>query len=238
MILMFRSNLLALGVTLVIALAWLRINDFFAHKGWISSGLSRKIIHVGTGPIFVLCWLFFNDASSARILAAVVPLGITLQFALVGAGVIKDPSAVDAMSRTGDRREILRGPLFYGIAFVALTLIFWRHSPVGIIALMILCGGDGLADLVGKRINSPPIPWSRKKSVAGSLTMLFGGFILAILVLWVFVVKGFFVGPITRYLLPIGVIAIVAVLVESLPFTDIDNLTVPFASVLLGLLVL
>jgi phytol kinase len=38
--------------------------------------------------------------------------------------VIKDSSAVDAMSRTGDRREILRGPLYYGVAFVVLTLVF------------------------------------------------------------------------------------------------------------------
>ncbi len=235
---MFKSNLLALGVTLLIALAWLRINDFFAHKGWISSALSRKIIHIGTGPIFVLCWLFFNDATSARYLAAIVPLGITLQFALIGAGLIKDPSSVDAMSRTGDRREILRGPLFYGIAFVALTIIFWRNSPVGIVALMILCGGDGLADLVGKRIASPPIPWSKKKSLAGSLTMFLGGFIFAILILWIFVSKGFFSGTITRYLLPIGVIAIATTLVESLPFADIDNLTVPLVSVLIGLLIL
>ncbi len=235
---MFKSNLLALGVTLVIALAWLRINDFFAHKGWISSALSRKIIHIGTGPIFVLCWLFFNEAPIAPFLAAIVPFGITLQFALVGTGVIKDPSAVEAMSRTGDRREILHGPLFYGIAFITLTILFWRNSPIGIVALMILCGGDGLADIIGKKIPSSPIPWSRKKSLAGSLTMLFGGFILAVIILWVYVSKGFFPGPITHYLIPVGVIAIATTLVESLPFADIDNLTVPLVSVLLGLLIL
>ncbi len=74
---MLKNNILALGITLVIALLWLRINDFFAHKGWVSSSISRKIIHIGTGPIFVLCWLLFNDAPSARYLAAIVPLGIT-----------------------------------------------------------------------------------------------------------------------------------------------------------------
>jgi phytol kinase len=56
--------------------------DFAAHRGWISSDLSRKIIHMGTGPIFVLCWLFFKG-TPARILlgssylAALVPLAIT-----------------------------------------------------------------------------------------------------------------------------------------------------------------
>ena len=234
---MFNSNFVALGLTLAIALVWLRLNDFAAHKGWISSQISRKIIHVGTGPIFVLCWLFFNDSALSPYLAALVPLGITIQFALVGSGVVKDPAAVDAMTRTGDRREILRGPLFYGVAFVALTIAYWRRSPVGIVALMILCGGDGLADIVGKRINGLRLPWSPKKTVAGSLTMLFGGFLFAILVVWVFVIHGYFPGPALRYMLPIGVIALATTFIESLPFADIDNISIPLVSVLIGFLV-
>jgi phytol kinase len=99
---MLNNNLLALGLTILIAISWLRLNDFLAHKGWISSVISRKIIHIGTGPIFVLCWLLFKDTQTAPFLAALVPLAITAQFALVGTGVIKDPSAVMAMSRTGD----------------------------------------------------------------------------------------------------------------------------------------
>ncbi len=233
---MIQNNFIALIITLAIALAWLRVNNFFAHKGWIPSAISRKIIHIGTGPIFVLCWLFFSDTPSAPFLAAIIPLGITLQFALVGFGVIRDPSAVDAMSRTGDRREILRGPLYYGLAFVLLTILFWRDSPSGIVALMFLCGGDGMADLIGKRIKSKKLPWSPKKSVAGSLTMLIGGFVFSILILWVFVLQGFFPEPIKSYLFPIGLIAVITTLVESLPFEDIDNITVPLVSVLLGLL--
>jgi len=233
---MLSNNLIALGLTLVIALCWLRVNDYFAHKGWISSEISRKIIHIGTGPIFVLCWLLFNNSPSAPFLAAVIPLGITLQFALVGTGLIKDQAAVDAMSRTGDRREILRGPLFYGLAFVTLTILFWRESPVGMVAMMILCGGDGMADILGKKINSPRLPWSQKKSVAGSITMLLGGFIFATLMVWVFIWQGYFPGTILRYLGSIGLIAILTTLIESLPFSDIDNITIPLFSVLLGML--
>jgi phytol kinase len=234
---MFNNSLVALALTLAIALLWLRLNDFIAHKGWISSQISRKIIHVGTGPIFVLCWLFFNDSALSPYLAALVPLGITVQFALVGSGVVKDPAAVEAMSRTGDRREILRGPLFYGVAFVVLTIAFWRRSPIGIVALMILCGGDGLADIVGKRISGLRLPWSPKKTIAGSLTMLFGGFLFAIMLVWVFVRHSYFPDPTSRYILPIGVIALATTLIESLPFADIDNVTIPLVSVLIGLLV-
>ncbi len=234
---MFNSNLIALPLTFLIALSWLRINNFFAHKGWVSSELSRKIIHSGTGPIFVLCWLFFNDSSLAPFLAALVPLGITIQFVMVGTGLIKDPSAVESMSRTGDRREILRGPLFYGIAFVILTITFWRNSPIGMVALMILCGGDGLADIVGKTVGGYQLPWSPRKTLAGSLTMLFGGFLFATLVVWVFVRQGYFTDPINAFLLPIGIIAVVTTLIESLPFADIDNITIPLVSVLIGFLV-
>ena len=145
------SNLFALVITLILSILWLRINDLAAQHGWISGRLSRKIIHIGTGPLFVLCWLLFSPALSARYLAATVPLLITIQFFLVGIGVLKDEAAVQAMSRTGDRRELLRGPLIYGLMFVVLTIWFWKDSPVGMVALMLLCGGDGLADIVGRR---------------------------------------------------------------------------------------
>ena len=89
------NSIVAAILTLVIAVSFLRLMDFLAQRGWISGPLSRKIIHMGTGPIFVLCWLLFNDRDGlARYLAALVPLGITAQFALVGSGVMKDPAAV------------------------------------------------------------------------------------------------------------------------------------------------
>ncbi len=128
---MLKNPWVAMGVTFLIALAWLRINDFFAHKGWVDSKLSRKIIHIGTGPVFVLCWLLFPDVPVSRFLAALVPAGISVQFAAVGFGILKDQAAVDAMSRSGDRREILKGPLLYGIVFVVLTLVFWKTSEIG-----------------------------------------------------------------------------------------------------------
>src|SRR5512141_1325022 len=174
-------------LTFAIAIAFLRLMDFIAERGWIDSKTSRKLIHIGTGPIFVLCWLMYPDVQISRWLAALVPLLITLQFALVGMGVIKDEAAVKAMSRTGDRREILRGPLFYGIMFVVITLFYWKESLIGIPALMMLCGGDGIADIVGRRVVSPKLPWSPDKSVAGSLSVFFGGWLMTIFVFSIYV---------------------------------------------------
>ncbi len=223
--------------TFLIAILFLRLMDFLAQRGWVESRLSRKFIHIGTGPIFVLCWLMYSDAPISRWLAALVPLLITVQFALVGTGVIKDEAAVKAMSRTGDRREILRGPLFYGIIFVAVTLIYWKDSLIGIPALMIMCGGDGIADIVGRRVSSPKLPWSPEKSVAGSLSVFLGGWLLTLLIFAVYVWAGAFSGLVARLLLPVTWIALGATLVESLPFKDVDNITLTVVAALIGHLV-
>jgi phytol kinase len=235
---MLHNNLIALLLTFAIALAWLRLNDYAAHRGWVSSHLSRKIIHIGTGPVFVLCWLLFSEAAISRWLAALVPLAITVQFALVGSGVIRDPAAVQAMSRSGNRREILRGPLFYGIVFIVLTLLYWKGSPIGIVALMLMCGGDGLAELFGYRFGKAKIPWNREKSWVGSLGMLLGGWIFAVGMLGVYVAAGVFAGPLAAYLPGITLIALAGTLVETLPLKDVDNITVTLTAVALGYLLL
>jgi phytol kinase len=228
---------LATLLTFGIAVFFLRLMDFLAHRGWIESRLSRKLIHIGTGPIFVLCWLMYPDMQISRWLAALVSLVITVQFILVGTGIIQDEAAVKAMSRTGDRREILRGPLFYGIVFVAVTLIYWKDSLIGIPALMMMCGGDGIADIVGRRVRSPKLPWSPEKSVAGSLSVFLGGWLLTLLIFAIYSWTGEISGPVTRFLLPVAWVALGAMLVESLPYKDVDNITLTVVSALIGHLV-
>ena len=233
---MLGNNIIALVITAVLCVAWLRIMDFFANKKWIGSSLSRKIIHIGTGPIFVLCWPLFDGSYSSRFFAATVPLLITFQFLLIGLGIIKDQASVDSMSRTGDRREILRGPFYYGIVFVAITIIFWKDSMIGVIALMMMCGGDGLADIIGNNIKSRPIPWSKNKTLAGSISVFFGGLFLSMAVIGIYNIWGMTTMPIANYIIPVTIISAIGALVESLPFKDIDNITLPLAAVLLGLL--
>jgi phytol kinase len=226
---------LALFITLVIALVEIRTLDFAAHRGWIESRLSRKLIHILTGPLFVLCWLLFPDKVwYERWLAALVPLLFTVQFALIGLGIVKDEASVKAMSRSGDRREILKGPLFYGIIFVVMTLVYWKTSPIGMIAVMLMCGGDGLADIMGRGLKSAPLPWSKGKTWFGSLGMFLGGWVLTAFILAIFVSAGVFPAPFSVYLMPVTLIALVATLVESLPLKDVDNITVTLVAVALG----
>jgi phytol kinase len=231
---MLNSDFIALIITFAISLIFLRVNDYAAHKGWISGQLSRKIIHIGTGPIFVLCWLLFPNTTYSRYIAALVPFAITLQFFLVGIGILRDESAVQAMSRTGDPREILRGPLYYGLVFVFVTIFFWYDSPTGIIALMLLCGGDGLADVLGRRYGRSHIPWNPRKSWIGSLAMFFGGLILSIIILVVFISMGIFELSMIELVPSLLIITLLATIVETLPIHDVDNITVTATAVLLG----
>jgi phytol kinase len=231
---MVANNFLATLIVFGVSVAWLRLNDFAAHRNWISSQLSRKIIHMGTGPLFVLCWPLFTNSVYSRYLAALVPLVITIQFLLVGLGIIKDKAAVQAMSRTGNPREILRGPLLYGIIFVVLTIIYWYDTPIGIVALMLMCGGDGLADIVGRRYGKTKLPWNANKSWLGSFGMFLGGWSFAAVILAVFVAWGLFPSPWLDYLPAITVISLAGTMVESIPIHDFDNITVTLTAILIG----
>jgi phytol kinase len=194
-------------ITLILALLWLRMMDAIAHQGWLEPKLSRKIIHIGTGPLFVLCWPLFSDNLSARYFAALVPLSITVQFIAIGLGLV----------------------------FVVCTIFFWRNSPVGIMALMMMCGGDGLADIVGRRWGIYKLPFSFDKSWAGSAAMFGGSVTFALAMLAWFEHLGLLVFSHSPTVGIVAAIALIVTLVEALPFRDIDNLTIAGTAITLGL---
>ena len=115
-----------------------------------------------------------------------------------------------------------------------MTLVYWKDSPIGMTAVMLMCGGDGLADIMGRGLKSPKLPWNKDKSVAGSLGMFIGGWALTAFILAIFVASSVFSGPFTAYLLPITIIAVAATIVESLPLKDVDNITITLAALALG----
>ena len=78
----------------------------------------------------------------------------------------------------GCRRELLRGPLYYGIVLLTATIVYWRNSPIGVTAVAVMASGDGFADLVGRRYGSAKLPHNPRKSWAGSLAMLIGTWLL------------------------------------------------------------
>jgi uncharacterized protein (TIGR00297 family) len=130
------------------------------------------------------------------------------------------------------------GILLYPLAVLGLILAF-RHDLAKAAACWgVLAAGDGTAALAGRAVASPRLPWNRDKSLAGLLAFIVFG-TLASALLMAFVLKlpleAWSSPRILAYCVPL---ALVCALVESLPTTLDDNLTVPLAgAVLLPLLV-
>jgi farnesol kinase len=79
------------------------------------------------------------------------------------------------MSRSGSPRELLKGPLAYGVVFVLGTVVSWRTSVDSIFAFVLLCVGDGFAEIFGRRYGRGALgalPFNRRKTYAGSLAFV------------------------------------------------------------------
>jgi dolichol kinase len=86
-------------------------------------------------------------------------------------------------SGAGDARELLFGPVSYGLGIAGVTLLYFRPGESvipAVPAIVTLCVGDGLAETFGQTLGSWPVlgakwPWSARKTLVGSI----GGFLLA-----------------------------------------------------------
>ncbi|TYJ41723.1 hypothetical protein E1A91_A03G040900v1 [Gossypium mustelinum] len=186
----------------------------------------------------MLCWPLFSAGYRGAILAAITPGVNIIRMLLIGSGIWKDEATVKSMSRYGNYRELLKGPLYYAITVTLACVVYWRTSPIGIAALCNLCAGDGLADVVGRRLGRKKLPYNRNKSVAGSVAMATADFLSSVGYMYYFSYFGYIQegwGMILRFL----VVSLASALVESLPIsTELDdNLTVSLTSIFIGSLI-
>lgn len=203
-----------------------------ALTGFLDRKLTRKIMHLAAGPLFMLTWPFFSADRGARWWAAAVPLAMTLKFALTGLGLLNIMGDVEAMSRSGTPSELLRGPLIYGLVFTAATVLAFRRV-IAAAALMALCAGDGMADVVGRRYGGAQrmrLPWSPRKSWPGTAAFFVFAAAASVAFGALFHGWGWTVMPVRQMLAPLLLASLAAAAMESLPFADVDNLLVPAAA--------
>ncbi|KAI5072298.1 hypothetical protein GOP47_0012404 [Adiantum capillus-veneris] len=219
------------------AYAWIRIFDLLGEKNVLEQKLSRKLIHVSTGLLYVMLWPFFSASPWSRFFALAIPMANATRLAVNGFGLLKDEGFVKSISREGTAGELLRGPFYYALVLSCCTVCFWRDSPVGMTAIAIMCGGDGIADIVGRRIGGIKLPHNTRKSWAGSISMFVFGFALSVCFLYYFSTSGYYLVDWTSAIWNVALISFVATVVESLPISGFldDNISVPLASVILGL---
>ena len=173
--------------------------------------LSRKIVHIGTGPIVVLAWWLTVPKS----VAVPVALGVTVITA-VNHRLQLLPAVEDV-----DRNSY--GTVAYGLAISLLLLLFWPEQAVAVCAgVLVMAFADGLAGLIGRGVTSPSWTiWQQRKSVAGTVTM---GLVTALVLLLLVLIS-------QSPLHPLRLIAICALAVglEQFGRWGIDNLSVPLA---------
>lgn len=123
--------------------------------------------------------VLFSDATYSRYLALLLPAIHFFKLLLVGLGIIKDKGLVSSITRENKESEVLKGPLLYIAVLSWVTYAYWRETIVGFIAVSMMCGGDGLADIVGRRIGKHKWAHNQAKSVEGSIAMLAGGALMS-----------------------------------------------------------
>ena len=240
--------------------AWLQIWITLAKSGKIDTKLSRKIIHTGSAPLFACLWPLYSSGDlPSRAVASLVPLAQMIRLASSGITSanklvkdnengsrassgsndknVSDGGLANAVSRTGDKSEVFGGPLIYVVVLFFSTLVGFRASPVGVVAVCQMAAGDGLADIVGRRFGRDKWPFSTTKSYAGSAAFVVGAFVVSTGVLSLLAATGCLALDVTAYLPQLLAISVACAAVELVPISD-DNITVPVAGAVLAALLL
>ncbi|MEM9483900.1 MAG: diacylglycerol/polyprenol kinase family protein [Cyanobacteria bacterium P01_F01_bin.116] len=206
------------GWQISMVLAWLiliGIASEWARRVGYSPEISRKIVHIGAGHVILLAWWLMLPAWMG-VAAAVFFAGVAL--------VSYRLPILPGINSVGRRSW---GTFFYAVSIGVLMGWCWPqgYPYFGVIGILIMCWGDGLAALVGQRWGRHGYEvWGEQKSWEGSLTMAMAS-ALVVLVVLVFVqgMSGALV------LTAIGV-AIAATILEAVSKYGIDNLTVPIGA--------
>uniref|UniRef100_A0A7S1ZXN8 phytol kinase n=1 Tax=Ditylum brightwellii TaxID=49249 RepID=A0A7S1ZXN8_9STRA len=230
---------------IILGYALTKIFTTAASDGKLQSRDSRKLIHTLSAPLFVFVWPLFSDAVDARYFAVIVPFLNALRIVIAGTasgsndGDGDEEELANALSRSGDIKECLGGPLFYVIILSIATFCFWRDNLIGVIAVSTMAAGDGLADLIGRRYGSTN-KWSfaPSKSKAGTLAFFVASTVCSILLASWLSYTNVLTLPFSSFpvlAITIAFISAVCAIVEILPLGD-DNWTVPACAAVLSFL--
>jgi phytol kinase len=179
----------------------------------------RKVVHIGTGNVMLIAWLLQLPAwvgITSAVLAGTVTL-LSYRFPIL--------PGVNSVGRKS------LGTFFYAVSIGVLTAIFWPLNlpHYGVIGILIMAWGDGLAAIIGQRFGKHPYTiFGNTKSWEGTSTMFVVSYAIVSIVL--FSVQG---NIWSTWMVGIPV-AIAATAVESIAQWGLDNLSVPLISAVLA----
>jgi dolichol kinase len=234
-------DIIAAFISLVTVFAVVQVNGLIQKSGKLPSSVTRKIVHILVGPVYILTWLLFSGKIFSRYIAMIVPILFVVQFTAIGTGRLKDEAFLRSMSRSGDPSELLKGTLYYAIIIVVVTILWFYMPPTGLndanpAALVIigcLAGGDGLADIIGRRFGGDNKFGIRgaQKTIAGTTGMLLGSFLFSYMLVGIFSI-GIPTFNLFHLGVPILIISIVATIAEALSPPNIDNFIISIAVII------
>ncbi|MEB3316894.1 MAG: dolichol kinase [Cyanobacteriota bacterium] len=171
---------------------------------------SRKLVHIGSGPVVLLAWWFGIDRAIALPVAGLVTLVAALNHRLRLLPGIEDI----------DRHSY--GTIAYGASITLLFGLLWPERSQAMTAgVLVMAFGDGLAGLVGPLVRSPRWQvFGQTRSLAGTAAM---GVSSALVLLAIAALQPATAPPTWALL----TIAAVATALEQWATAGVDNLTVP-----------
>ena len=178
-----------------------------------SKEITRKIIHIGIGPLIPIAQLLKIDQISALIFTGVVSLMVLINY-----GYKIFPTIEDV-----ERKSY--GTLFYCLSLFILISLFWNKDPFSLISgFFIMTFGDGLAGLIGKSFNSSSwIFLKQRKSLLGTMAMFLTSLIVVCTIGYI---------QQNSFYLSYFTIAFIATILEQFSVLGIDNFIVPISSAL------
>ncbi len=231
-----------LSIVLVVAVLLYVIGlIMLAEKIRVRKGLSpyftRRMIHLFAGDSIIVLPLFKHP---------IYPVIVTIILALmvfVGLSRPNNPLSKTMVVSEYDKLHVY-GPLYYIISILLLVLLFYNRPEIVVASTMIMAWGDGFASLVPAKLGRVHMIFNRglkwRKSVEGSLSMFFFGFIGALIGLVLMMLLTGYPLDILGFIPKLLITCAVATIVELLSvgvLASFDNFTVPLVSaVVLSLL--
>ena len=215
---------------LIYIMAVINLMEKLVVKGF-PQDLSRKIIHIAAGS-WIWVWPLLDPSDGwSYIFNIAVALLWTLMFLQKGMKGDPNDTAVKTMTRTGNPKELLLGPLFFTLSMEFIGIVYFM-TYIGVVTMGYLGWGDGLAPYIGSKYGKHKYKLlGREKSIEGSLAVFIFGF-LGSLLLYLLV---FFSIPTITEIYHMILLGIIVTIVEAVSPSDVDNLLIPAATVITGL---
>lgn len=208
------KNVIGIVVSYIFIIIVVVLSKLLEKKG---KEASRKFIHILLSNWWFIAMFFFDN----WVWASVAPLSfIVINYISYKSNLIK------VMER--EEQDGL-GTVYYAISLFVIAIFTFgiiKRPEIGLVSILVMGYGDGLAGVLGRIIKSPTFKiGNTTKSVAGCLTM----FIVTVILVLMFLGNN----GVNLFVLKSILVAALLTVIEAFSIKGTDNLTVPLSTCLI-----